>query len=322
MLQKSPFKAPWWLRNNHLQTIWAGKIRRQSITALTQKRIQTPDNDFLDLVITNDNGGPVVLVLHGLQGSIRSPYANGILKTLFDNGYTAVLMHFRACSDEINWLPRLYHSGETGDTQFVINYLKDRFPHRKIAAIGFSIGGNVLLKLLGESRSVSLTAAVAVSVPFSLARCADRINRGMSKIYQNLLIRSMKRTVIKKHKAGQLDGIDIQAVNRAKTFWEFDDRFTAPLHGFQDVHDYYRRSSSRQFLKNIQVPTLILQAIDDPFTSSSAVPEAPELSDRVQLEISKHGGHVGFVYGNWPWKARYWLDERLVAFFNNELREA
>lgn len=317
MIHSSGFKAPWWLRNNHLQTIWAGMIRRSLKLNMERRRLTTPDEDFLDLVITEDNGGHVVLVLHGLQGSVESPYASGLLRTLSNNGYTVVFMHFRGCSGTLNKQPRLYHSGETGDVLFVVNYIRRHFNARRIYAVGFSLGGNVLLKLLGELQSKSpIAAAVAVSVPMRLDLCAIRINRGLSKIYQFMLVNSMKQTVLQKFQAGQLNHIDMKAVKQAKTFPDFDGAYTAPIHGFTDVHDYYRRCSSRQFLKHIKTPTLILQAADDPFTSKDALPRQYELSQSIELEISRRGGHVGFVSGAWPWRAHYWVDERVIEFFS------
>ena len=319
MICPSEFKAPWWLRNNHMQTIWAGKLRRRPRLNMEQKRLTTADDDFIDLVITRDRGGAVVLVLHGLQGSIDSRYASGLLKALSDNGYTAVLMHFRGCSGELNKQPRLYHSGETTDALYVTDYIRRRFGARRIFAIGFSLGGNVLLKLLGEQQTKTpFDAAVAVSVPMRLDLCAIRINQGFSKLYQYLLVKSMKQTVIRKFYAGQLldSNINIEAVKQSKTFWDFDNAFTAPMHGFKDVHDYYRRCSSRQFLKHIQTPTLILHAADDPFRSKDAIPGDNELSHHVRLEISPNGGHTGFVSGTWPWRMHYWTDQRVMAFLN------
>jgi hypothetical protein len=321
MIIQSEFRAPWWLRNRHLQTIWAGKIRRPCRLATEQIRLKTPDDDFLDLAITNDNGGPVVLVLHGLQGSIESRYAGGLLSALAGHGYTAALMHFRSCSGELNSQPRLYHSGETGDALFVADCLAQRFSGRTLAAVGFSLGGNVLLKLLGELQArSSFAAAVAVSVPMRLDLCADRINRGLSKIYQYMLVNSMKKSVLQKYRAGQFNHIDMQKVRRARTFWDFDDAYTAPMHGFKNVHDYYQRCSSRQFLKYIQTPTLILHAADDPFTSNNVIPEEHELPDSVRLEISLHGGHVGFVHGKRPWRAKYWIEERVLEFFADNIK--
>jgi predicted alpha/beta-fold hydrolase len=308
------------LRNSHVQTLWAPLFRRIR-PATRRERWELPDGDFLDLDFTLNDAGPLVLVLHGLQGSIDSPYAGGLLQALAGNGYRGVLMHFRGCSGELNRLPRLYHSGETGDPLYVMETLRRRFPDTPLAAVGYSLGGNALLKLLGESGNRSpLATAAAVSVPMRLDICADRIDSGFSKLYQTRLLKSMIGACVKKHARSPLPAnIDIDAVARSRSFWEFDDVFTARMHGFSDVHDYYRRSSSRQFLKDIVTPTLIIQAEDDPLTSAGVIPDEHELSPAVTLEISRHGGHVGFVEGS-PWKPGYWLEQRIVRYLDQTLR--
>ncbi|HEX7026905.1 MAG TPA: hydrolase [Gammaproteobacteria bacterium] len=320
-MRASDFNPPWWLRNGHVQTLWAPLFRRRVRPATRRERWELPDNDFVDLDFTLHDSGPLVLILHGLQGSIDSPYAGGLLKALADNGYRGVLMHFRGCSGELNRLPRLYHSGETGDPLYVITALRQRFPGVPLAAIGYSLGGNALLKLLGELGDRSpLTTSVVVSVPMRLDICADRINSGFSRLYQRRLIKSMVAVCLRKHKRSMLPpDIDIHAVANSRSFWEFDDAFTARMHGFADVHDYYRRSSSRQFLKDIVTPTLIIQAEDDPFTSAGVIPAAEELSPAVSLEISRHGGHVGFVEGT-PWKPRYWLERRIIRHLDERMK--
>lgn len=237
------------------------------------------------------------------------------------NGYRGALMHFRGCSGELNRLPRLYHSGETGDPLYVLETLRRRFPDTPLAAVGYSLGGNALLKLLGELGNRSpLTTAVAVSVPMRLDICADRINSGISRLYQRRLLKSMIGACVKKHARSPLPAnIDVSAVARSRSFWEFDDTFTARIHGFSDVHDYYRQSSSRQFLKDIVTPTLIIQAEDDPLTSADVIPAADELSPAVTLELSRYGGHVGFVEGP-PWKPGYWLEQRIVRHLDQTLK--
>lgn len=320
-IRVSDFNPPWWLRNGHIQTLWAPLFRRKIRLPIRRERWDLPDNDFLDLDFTLNNSKPLVLILHGLQGSIDSPYAGGLLQALVNNGYRGVLMHFRSCSGELNRLPRLYHSGETGDPLHVMETLRRRFPDTPMAMVGYSLGGNALLKLLGELGDKSpLTTAVVVSVPMRLDICTDRINSGFSRLYQRRLLKSMIRVCLKKHAHSPLPvNIDINAVARSRSFWEFDNEFTAKMHGFADVHDYYQRSSSRQFLKNIVTPTLIIQAKDDPLTSADVIPAAHELSPAVTLEVSRHGGHVGFVEGT-PWKPRYWLEQRIVQHLNHAMR--
>jgi hypothetical protein len=321
MLIKSAFYAPWWLRNPHLQTLWLRLFQRNIRVQIRRERWELPDGDFLDLDFTLNDSGPVVLVLHGLQGSIRSPYAAGILNALSAGGYRGVLMHFRGCSEEPNRLPRLYHSGETGDAAYVIEQLRMRFPDTPIAAIGYSLGGNALLKLLGETGANSpIKTAIAISAPLLLDVCANRINTGFSKLYQRYLLKSMIAVCLQKHKTRPLPGINIDAVKNSRSFWDFDNELTSKIHGFKDVHDYYQRSSARQYLKDIRIPTLIIHAEDDPFTTEKVIPNADELSPTVTVEVSRHGGHVGFITGNSPFRMKCWLEERIVSYLDEKLK--
>ena len=258
-------------------------------------------------------------VLHGLEGSSRSGYAAAILRRLAQTGFQGVLMHARGCSGQPNRLHRAYHAGETGDMSHVVDALRTRFPDRPIAAVGYSLGGNALLKWLGETGADNpLATAVAVSVPFLLAHAHERLQGGFSRLYQWHLMGKMKRSVRRKR---DLPGypVDVAAVQRLTTFREFDDRVTAPLHGFAGVDDYYTRSSSRQFLAGVQRPTLVLHARNDPFMFAHSVPTAQELSPHIRLELSEHGGHVGFVEGRIPGFARYWLERRIPQWLGETL---
>jgi uncharacterized protein len=227
-------------------------------------------------------------------------------------------MHFRGCSGRHNRLSRSYHSGETSDIQSFITVLKSRYPDREIAAIGISLGGNVLLKYLGEQGDACpLTAAMAISVPFDLADGARELNKGLSKIYQRHLINSLSKKMRGKFKDKSAP-IDIDKLNEWNNFYSFDHNVTAPIHGFASADDYYTQSSSKQFLKDITTPTLILHSKDDPFMSQKAIPNEDELSPNVTLELTEHGGHVGFIYGI-PFKEKYWYEKRLVDFFEDKL---
>ena len=304
--------APW-LPGPHLPTLWAALCRRAPSPDLSVERLELTDGDFLDLAWTRDNGGPCVLVLHGLEGSARSPYVRAMLSALEAGGYRGVLMHFRGCSGEPNRLPRSYHSGDTGDAAAVVAHLTTRLGQPPYAAIGYSLGGNVLLKWLGElGPACPFTTAVAVSVPFDLAACADRLAQGASRLYQRHLLRSMQARFTAKFGSGG-NPLGIADITTLDSFWRFDDAVTAALHGFRDVHDYYARSSSRPFLKAIAVPTLIVHAADDPFVPQRAIPAPSELAPLVDLELAAHGGHVGFVTGALPGRARYWLEPRVIA---------
>lgn len=311
------FTPPWWLRNAHLQTLWASLVRRVPRPALRRERLELPDGDFVDLDWTTRPDGPVVIILHGLQGSSDSNYARGLSGSLHQQGYRAVLMHFRGCSGEPNRLPRFYHAGDTGDLHTVIHALRAREPHIPLAAVGYSLGGNVLLKYLGQHGGAPLTCAVAVSVPFDLHDAARRLERGLSRVYQYGLLRSLRLAVREKFQYAPAP-INLDDLAEINTIREYDDKITAPLHGFSGVDDYYTKSSCRQFLSRIQTPTLILHAADDPFMTPAAIPAQAELSRHVTLELSERGGHVGFVCGGTPWKARYWLEQRIPDYLKNE----
>jgi len=312
----SSFRAPWWLKHAHLQTIFPTLFRRAPNVALRRERLELADGDFLDLDWTTGTAGPVVLLLHGLEGSSASPYARGMLRAVHARGWRGVLMHYRGCSGEANRLPRSYHSGDTADLAYVVEHIHARGDVPAMAVIGYSMGGNVLLKWLGEQGGkATVQAAAAVSVPFTLSQAADRLDRGLSRIYQRRLIGELRAKLDRKFTDEDCP-IDLQRARASRNFWEFDDRVTAPLHGFEDVHDYYTRSSSRQYLAKISVPTLIVHARDDPFMTPRVLPAADDLSPHIVIEVSARGGHVGFVYGMLPWRPRYWLEERIPAFLD------
>ena len=318
---KSSFKSAWWLPNSHLQTLWSTFFRRIPDLPLNNIRLTLPDSDFLDLSVTSNIAGkktnkPIILILHGLEGSIHSPYAKPLIKTLVDEGYGVYFMHFRGCSGEINKTAGSYHSGETNDLQFVVNYLTQKHQCKLSTIIGFSLGGNVLLKWLGEQKEQAATlSAIAISVPFQLADAAKRMEQGFSKIYQRHLISRLQKKYQEKFShANSPLSIDIKKQN---TFYQFDDQVTAPLHGFKNAPDYYQQCSSRQFIKRIKIPTLILHAKDDPFMYPKTVPNEEELADKVQLILSTSGGHVGFITGILPWKAKYWVDMQVIKWLKN-----
>jgi predicted alpha/beta-fold hydrolase len=314
----SAFTPAWWLPGGHLQTLWPNLARRRPRVELRRSRWELPDGDFLDLDWTLGDGIATVLVLHGLEGSSGSHYARGLARALSQRGYRVAIMHFRGCTGEPNRLDRSYHSGETGDIDLVVRRLRRENPDGALAAVGYSLGGNVLLKWLGElGADAPVSAAVAVSVPFELASAADRLACGLSRVYQSKLLGSLRRKTLRKF-ARRPSPLDPDRVARLRTFREFDDYVTAPLHGFADADDYYARCSSRSFLKSIRTPTLILHALDDPFMTPEVVPSAAELSPQVTLEIAPHGGHVGFVSGP-PWHPVYWLEERIPAFLDSHL---
>lgn len=319
MITGSSFRPAWWLPGPHLQTLYPTLLRRRVCPALRRERLELADGDFIDLDWSGDSDRPVVLVLHGLEGSRQSHYAGGILQALTNCGYRAVLMYFRGCSGEPNRLPRSYHSGETGDLATVVQHIRGSHPSTPLAVIGYSLGGNVLLKWLGETgKSNGLATAIAVSVPFDLDQAARKLDSGLSRIYQRHLLTKLRRSVTAK--AGSLAiPLPPEKLAALKTFRQFDDAITAPLHGFDGVDDYYSRSSSKSFLSDIATPTLIIHSRDDPFLPDSAIPGRNLLGPATTLELTTAGGHVGFIAGNSPFRPRYWLEERICRHLDEHI---
>ncbi len=309
----SDFKPAWWLRSPHLQTLWPVFFKKRHKLDLKFEQLELDDGDFIDLCWSKSLSSKTVLVLHGLEGDINSHYINGILYQLEQAGCRPVLMHFRGCSGRINRLARAYHSGETGDLAYVVEHIKNITGSYPYAVIGFSLGGNVLLKWLGETgKKNPLKKAVAVSVPFKLQDAAKRLERGVSKIYREHLLVSLRKTYIEKFKTVK-SPLNVD-VNQLKSFWDYDDKVTAPLHGFSGAQDYYDKCSSKQFLKSISVPTRIIHSSDDPFMFESTSPVDEELSSSVDFLLTKNGGHVGFVSGSVLSKLRYWSEDKIIEF--------
>lgn len=315
------FRPATGLTNPHLQTLWGPLWRRLPELARSRERLWLTDGDFIDLDWYGPHqlDTPLVVVLHGLTGSSSSPYVKGLQHALQALGWASVAVNWRGCSGEPNLLARSYHSGASEDLAEIIQHLRAQRPLAPLYAVGYSLGGNVLLKYLGESGGASqLQAAVAVSVPFRLDQCADRIGLGFSKIYQAHFMREMLAYVQHKQQyfraTGQQQGLDqieqLGALGKMRTFWDFDGKVTAPLHGFADAHDYYRRASSRYYLGENRTPTLIIHASDDPFVFTHSLPTPEELPAQTEFELHARGGHVGFVEGSLR-KPGYYLERRI-----------
>jgi uncharacterized protein len=239
------------------------------------------------------------------------------MHVLNKEGFNSVLMHFRGCSGKMNRLARSYHSGDTADAKAWITTLQRRYPDSALFSIGYSLGGNMLLKLLGEWGQASpLSAAVSVCAPLQLDLCADQMNQGFSRFYQQRLLKLLKQRLsdkYKKHDMQSLIGISEKEVRQLNSFWAYDDVYTGPIHGFSSAADYYQQSSSRQYLAAISTKTLIIHALDDPFMSAEILPDKNELSAQVQLEVHEHGGHLGFVSGHFL-KPQYWLENHICQY--------
>ena len=300
------YQAPWWMRGPHRQTIWNTVIGRKPHVDLRRERFELADGDFVDVDWLVGGTGPIVVVLHGLEGSSESPYVRGLLQQIQYQGWRGLVLNFRGCSGESNRLMRAYHSGDTGDVAEVIGVIRSREPDVRLFGVGYSLGGNVLLKWMGENGDTSpLDGAVAVSVPFDLDTCADCLNQGLSRVYERRFVQGLKSKYAQK--------AQVQNVSAIRTIRQWDEHVTAPFHGFKGAKDYYTRCSSGPFLKSITVPTLVLHASDDPFMNKTVIPAESDLSPTVTLEISKTGGHVGFVMGS-PLRPVYWLEQRIPAF--------
>jgi predicted alpha/beta-fold hydrolase len=262
-------------------------------------------------------GAPLLLVLHGLEGSGRSHYAAGLLREAGARGWRAVVLNFRSCSGELNRLPRFYHSGETGDLDFVVERLVRSETALALYAVGVSLGGNVLLKWLGErgeGAPEAVRGGVGISVPFDLAACAAALDRGFRRrLYTENFLRTMRAKVALK--ARDHPGfVDVRAALAARTFSEYDAAVTAPLNGFADAMDYWTRASCRPWLPRIRRPTLLLNALDDPFVPPPSLPDPTTLSTHVRAEFTRHGGHAGFIEGRAPWRVRSWAERRALDF--------
>lgn len=300
-------------------------LRPSGGTTFSRERLETPDGDFLDVDWGPEVGSeaPLALVLHGLEGSSRRRYVRSVARELAGRGVRPVAMNFRGCSGEPNRALRFYHSGDTADAAWLIGRIRARHPGRLVGAMGFSLGGNVLLKMLGEHDDGGLglvDAAAVMSVPYDLAEGCALLERGwMGRLYSEYFLRSLRHKVEAKRERLAAE-IDIDSARTARTIREFDDRVTAPLHGFRDAREYYAECSSRRFLDGIRVPTLMVHATDDPFLPATAIPRAQAARNALlELRLQRHGGHVGFLEGT-PRSPRFWADETCAAFLARLLR--
>jgi predicted alpha/beta-fold hydrolase len=284
------------------------------------ERWPTPDGDFLELHrLQATPGSPRLLLLHGLEGTQHSHYVHGFYAEARRRGWHCDLLLFRGCGSEPNRAPRFYHSGETTDLAFVVSSLTSDNPDQPLFIAGVSLGGNVLLKWLGERGPDvprQLAGAAAVSVPYDLERGSRHIATGFRRIYDRHFLRTLRRKAMEK--LGRYPGLfDLNALNAARSIYQFDEAITAPVHGFADAHDYYSRSSAISWIHRIRVPTLLLSAMDDPFLPDGVLDEVRRIAtvnECITVEFPAHGGHVGFVGGRWPWRPVYYGEWRTCEF--------
>lgn len=315
-LPSSTYRPPLALRNGHLLSIWPSLARRVPEVAYRRERITTLDDDFLDIdwsLVAESN--TLVIISHGLEGESGRSYMRGMARAMNRAGRDALCWNYRGCSGEPNRLLRSYHSGASEDLDVVVRHAINTKGYRRLALIGFSLGGNITLKYLGErgaSVDPAIMAAVAFSVPCDLRSSSMALARPSNALYMRRFLLSLRTKMLAKEGLMSTP-IDREELRRMRTFQEFDDRFTAPLHGFRDAEEYWQHSSSRQFLPGITIPTLLVNALDDPFLDIPCYPyKEARRSRHIYLETPRHGGHVGFV--SFAPNGEYWSEQRANEF--------
>jgi len=324
MYSISQFKPAWWLSNAHFQTLGAKLFRRKDTFVTKNETLELPDGDFVDLAWTEvpkkNNTRPIVVILHGLEGSKDSHYARGMLKAIKSRGWIAVLMHFRGCGGKPNRQASSYHSGDIRDITYFTKQLSLRYQQCDFSIVGFSLGGNVLTRYLAQVPNNPYCSAAVICAPLDLASCSVRINQGFSKMYQKYLLQMLKDSTLEKITSKVIHNIKEKQLSSIKTIKDFDEKITAPLYGFLNADDYYEQSSGKRVMTNIKQPCLFIHAADDPFLHHESSLPQQLLPDNLVFEVSKHGGHIGFISGKNPFKPEYWLEKRvpdfLARFFN------
>lgn len=312
--------------NPHLQTLLPRLVRRHVTLQPFWQRLELPDGDFVDLAWSENpelaRDKPRVVLFHGLEGNFYSPYAHGLLSAWQAKGWLGVVMHFRGCSGEPNRKSRIYHSGETDDARFFLRWLRESYGQVPTAAVGVSLGGNMLAMYLAEqSQDSLLQAAVVVSAPLMLEPCANRMEQGFSRVYQHYLLNQLKLNATRKllHYPGSLP-LDLAQLKGLRRIRDFDDVITAKIHGFNDAVDYYRRCSALPLLPQITTPLLIIHAKDDPFMTAEVIPNLSDLPSNIDYQLTEHGGHVGFVGGSLK-HPQMWLEQRIPTWLSPYLEQ-
>ncbi len=320
MYSASKFKAAWWLTNPHLQTLAGKLLRCKQKIATYAETLELPDGDFVDLAWTEqpkqNNTRPIVVMLHGLGGSKDSHYARSMLKAIKERGWIAVLMHFRGCSGKPNRQASSYHSGDTRDINYLTEHLIAHYQQCVFSVLGFSLGGNVLARYLAQVPNNPYKSASVICAPLDLPSCSKRINKGFSRFYQKYLLDLLKKTTLIKIKERLIDNISKKQLEEIRTLKDFDQQVTAPLNGFHNADDYYQKTSSKHVISAIKQPCLFIHAEDDPFLCNQGALPEQELPKNLTFEVSKNGGHVGFIYGKNPFKPKFWLEQRALDFID------
>ena len=316
LIKQSTYKNTVWQFNTHIQTIFPALLRRVDQLNCSHERIATPDRDFLELDWYEKNSKDLLILCHGLEGNSKRPYMLGMGNLFFDHGYDILAWNYRGCGTEMNHTMRFYHSGAIEDLDTIITHALSKKRYHSITLIGFSLGGNLILKYLGKKINIpsQITGAVALSVPLDLESSCYEIMKPHNFLYHHRFLKQLKEKVLRKSQAIP-SILNYRPLAKIRTLFEFDNYYTAPIHGFIDAHDYYTQASSLGCLKNISIPTLIINAQNDTFLSGKCYP-TEELKDHplVHLEIPQQGGHVGF-YSNHD-QGHYWSEIRSLEFIN------
>lgn len=313
------YRAPWWLPGGHAQTIWP-ITHAQALPAYRRERWDTPDSDFVDLdwLPTAKADAALVVLFHGLEGSSHSHYARALMAATARRGWRGVVVNFRGCSGMPNRLARAYHSGDSAEIDWILRRLQTIAGCAPMFAVGVSLGGNALLKWLGEREQDAtrvLSAAAAVCAPLDLTISGTALGQGFNRVYTLHFLRTLKAKALAKC-AAHPGCFDAAHIAQARTLAEFDDAYTAPAHGFNGVADYWCRASARPWLRAIHCPTLVLNAANDPFVPAAALPQVTDLAPAVHFAHPAEGGHVGFCTGAWPGE-QTWLAQGLLAHFDS-----
>ncbi len=320
----SQYSPPWWAHNAHIQTIVPTFLSTPQ-PIYTRERWETPDDDFIDLDWVNrdkalNHNQKLVVLFHGLEGSSQSPYARALMHACACNGDSGVVVHWRSCSGELNRQPIFYHSGFSQEIDWILRRLAKQYPHSQRHAAGVSLGGNALLKWLGEqgqSAHAIIQKAAAICPPQDLKAGSIALANGFNQlVYMRHFLSTLKTKGLAKVAAYPELGISAEKIKTSRNFFDVDNFITAPLHGFKDAEDYWKRSSCKQFLPHIAVPTLVLNALNDPFIPAACLAQAHEVSRHVQLHYLEQGGHVGFIHGHTRPRLN-WLPQHVLNFFHS-----
>jgi len=312
------YHPPLFLSNGHIQTVYPTLFRKVRSLPVTRQRLELPDGDFLDLDWLTNGHGRLAFLCHGLEGNSRGLHTSNLTAHLFANGWDVVAMNQRGCGGELNRLPRFYHSGETNDLHAALTKALSRGDYATVALVGYSMGGNQILKYLGEAPErvpPQICAAVTLSVPCDLGSSAQALSKPVNRMYMRYFLRSLCSKIVEKKKRFP-DIFDITGLGSIRTFEEFDEKYTVPLHGFASAHDYWQKASSKPVLRHIRVPTLLVNAMNDPFLAPECFPALEAARNpALRLDIQRHGGHQGFV--TLDGTGVYWSERRVVRFLKD-----